>query len=193
MNLKRLARPRSKGFTLIEVMTVVAIIGVLSSLSIMGYQGVVRNARVNGEADIVAQFFKNARLRSVSTGCPHVVRYSLPTDTTQPGTLTMYRKGNCQLAGTTLPQELVTAPLDVIVNTYQTTPNMLAKPPFAGSLAGIPLYLGFTPNGLPMAAYNSGSLTQIASGATSIRFRATATQTYYRDVSVTGAGDVLAQ
>ena len=42
--------PPSRGFTLIEIMVVVAITAVLTTLSVVGYQSVMMNARTNGEA-----------------------------------------------------------------------------------------------------------------------------------------------
>jgi len=183
------------GFTLIEVMVVVAIIGVMTSLSVVGYQSVMRNARTNGEADMIAQFLKNARLRAVSTGCPHVVRYVVPP-TTSPmtaGSLTMYRKANCQLATTDLPQT-TTAPLDVLVNRYETTPNMwVVSSSAAANLAGRTYYVGFTVSGTPLSAYDNGTLTALGSATMSINVRARETEKYARDVTITGAGDVLAQ
>ena len=189
----RTHRQGSEGFTLIEVMVVVAIIGLLTSLSIVGYQAVTRNARTNGEADTLSQFLKNARLRAVSTGCPHVVRYEVPSAAMAAGTMTIYRKSPCTLTTAGLVQNTSTAPVDVVVNTYVTTPNMVVTASnAAGLLTGKTYYVGFATDGLPISGYYDTALNGVV-GAASLVFKARAADTYSRTLTISGAGDVASQ
>ncbi len=194
-----------RGFTLLEIMVVVAIMGVLSALAVTGYQGVMRNARTNGEADTLAQFFKNARLRSIATGCAHVVRYtgqsySLPAG--QPRMLVMYRKAGCTVSTAASLYFSIVAPADRMVNTYQL-PEMPLSVENLGTpnndLADDSLMVGFGADGKYVGAIDTAGIATMLPASTkqTIRFKpATGTteySRYQRDVVITEAGDVLGQ
>lgn len=196
-----------RGFTLIELMVVISIIGVLSALAVTGYQGVMRNARTNGEADTLSQFLKNARLRSIASGCAHVVRYtgqtfSLPL-VAQPRTLVMYRKAGCTVATAAslyFTAPAAPAPVDRIVSTYQLPDKALSVVHLGTGydLADDSLMVGFGADGNYVAAIDTGGPASLLPAATrqTIRFKPPATSEsyrYQRDVIITEAGDVLAQ
>ncbi len=168
-------------------MVVIAIIGILTSLSVVGYQAVASNGKANGETDVLAQFMRNARLRSVSTGCPHVVRYRGYSVSTGGGLLTLYRKANCTLTAQT---DLPSVSGDVVVNTYSLTPSMNVM---SGSndLENATYYVGFNPAGQPTVAYDAGSLTGLA-GNQSLTIRTRSTDTYVRTLSIASNGNVTA-
>ena len=183
-----------RGFTLIEVMTVVAITGLLTALSVAGYQSVTRNGRTNGETDVMTQFLKDARLRSVASGCPHVVRYNGQHFGTLPGTLMMYRKGGDCSMGATPSVNTSSAPLDVLVNTYVLAPNMVVTSSSAASdLDAKSVVTGFTTSGVPVSAYFAGSWVGLGSATHTLTIKASPTEQYSRQIVITGAGDVYSK
>lgn len=68
-----LTQRRSAGFTLIELMLVVTIIGILSALAGTAFQGMIRLGRVNGASNQLTAAINNARIRAVTQRCPHFV------------------------------------------------------------------------------------------------------------------------
>jgi len=72
---------RSGGFTLIEVMTVIAIIGVMSALALTVIGRRVGDQRAKGAVRSVANLFLLARTEAIRTGTNHVVYLQLdPAD-----------------------------------------------------------------------------------------------------------------
>lgn len=68
-----------RGFTLVELMVAVAIIGVLSAMTMTGMMEIAKTGRVNGTATSVARMLANARNRTVSERCRYVVQIAGPT------------------------------------------------------------------------------------------------------------------
>jgi prepilin-type N-terminal cleavage/methylation domain-containing protein len=62
-----------RGYTLMELMTTVALLAVLSLLSVTGLQPVVTRFRQRQAVDAAAQFLVRARQRAVETGRCHLV------------------------------------------------------------------------------------------------------------------------
>jgi prepilin-type N-terminal cleavage/methylation domain-containing protein len=62
-----------RGYTLMELMTTVALLAVLSMLSVTGLQPVVARFRQRQAVDATAQFLVRARQRAVETGRCHLV------------------------------------------------------------------------------------------------------------------------
>lgn len=95
-------RTARRGFTLIELMSVVAITGILAGLSANALQSSVRIARVNGEAKTIYNLLSNARFKAVAQGCPYVVEIVTPACAAslgqRAGTISVRRKGDCVLA-----------------------------------------------------------------------------------------------
>jgi type II secretory pathway pseudopilin PulG len=60
--------------SLVELLTVVAIVGVMSSLSVVSFRDFAMTGRVNRGAKVLATALASARLRAVSTGCMHFVQ-----------------------------------------------------------------------------------------------------------------------
>jgi prepilin-type N-terminal cleavage/methylation domain-containing protein len=62
-----------RGYTLLELMTVVALLGILSALSVTGLQPLVNRYRRQESVDTAAQLLVRARQRALETGrCHHV-------------------------------------------------------------------------------------------------------------------------
>jgi type IV fimbrial biogenesis protein FimT len=75
---KRRARS-SLGFTLIELMVVVVIIGILASLGVPTIVERLRERRANQAAQEIALLYRNARLRALGQGFAVLVSYNAAT------------------------------------------------------------------------------------------------------------------
>ena len=71
------ARARSAGFTLIEVMIAVAIIGFISALTLPNFSRYLENGRGRAAAKSVADAFNFARAQAIRTGNNHVVFFAV--------------------------------------------------------------------------------------------------------------------
>lgn len=70
---------KARGFTLLELMIVVAIIGVLGALSVFALGQILQQGRVNGAAARLTQLLRDARTRAVTQRCPHLVQINART------------------------------------------------------------------------------------------------------------------
>jgi prepilin-type N-terminal cleavage/methylation domain-containing protein len=93
-----------RGFSLIELMTIVAVIGMIASLAVTGIVSAVRVGRVNGSAGVLTRMLVDARVRSMVQHCPHFVQINgidyAPTSPEAgapigPGTISLVRKMDC--------------------------------------------------------------------------------------------------
>lgn len=148
-----------RGFTLLEMMTAVAVAGILSSLAMISLTAATNTAKVSGDADVLANFMRNARLRSIAQGCPFVVRWSGERANLNPRSVMLYRKRSCQL-GTPQDLRFDAAPVngDIVINRYE--PNRGLEMRAAGvDLTALTYYVGFNPLGAPMSGNSfSGSV-----------------------------------
>jgi len=77
----RRRRHTALGFTLIELMVVVAIVGVLAALASASLAGVRRQARASGQARLIVYRLQSARTLSVAQGWPQGYYFAGPGDT----------------------------------------------------------------------------------------------------------------
>ena len=71
---------KGRGFTLIELMVVVAIAGVLAALASSALTGLRRQARASGQARLLVYRLQSARTLSVSQGWPQGYYFGAPGD-----------------------------------------------------------------------------------------------------------------
>jgi prepilin-type N-terminal cleavage/methylation domain-containing protein len=93
-----------RGVTLVEIMVVVAIGGVMSSLAAVGMTNVVRHGRVNSAATSLARLATTARQRAMAERCRFVLQINGTTYNPASATADvprrasvafLYRKNNC--------------------------------------------------------------------------------------------------
>ncbi|MBL8922710.1 MAG: prepilin-type N-terminal cleavage/methylation domain-containing protein [Myxococcaceae bacterium] len=95
---------RRRGLTMIELLVVVALVGIIASMSVYTLSAVNDRAKVNGAAETVATVLRNARVQAITERCTYVVQINGPTynPTTAPadvprtpGSVLVWRKNNC--------------------------------------------------------------------------------------------------
>ncbi|HEY3593639.1 MAG TPA: prepilin-type N-terminal cleavage/methylation domain-containing protein, partial [Polyangiaceae bacterium] len=72
-------KPSSRGFTLLELMVVVIMIGVLAVLAVPAIAAQLRDRRTNQAAHEVALLFRQARARAMGRGTAVMVRFDTAT------------------------------------------------------------------------------------------------------------------
>ncbi|MCX7994891.1 MAG: prepilin-type N-terminal cleavage/methylation domain-containing protein [candidate division WOR-3 bacterium] len=75
---KRFYTEGKKGFTLVEMMVVIGIIGVIIALAVPNFAGMQRRARIKAAAQTLAQDLRQIRERALSKGIRHVITFDIP-------------------------------------------------------------------------------------------------------------------
>ena len=77
----RIDRHRARGgFTIIEVMIVVALVGIFAAFAVPSWQRYQRNLQVRAAARSVANAFAIARSRAITSGNRHIVAFAVDPD-----------------------------------------------------------------------------------------------------------------
>ena len=119
-----------RGFSLIELMVVVAIVGILGAMAAYSLSSVNEIGRVNGGAQGIANILRSARARAIMERCTYYVQFNGPAYTalTAPvdvprtaNTIIVWRKNNCQSNITAYVPGLAANLRDRRVNDYSMT------------------------------------------------------------------------
>ncbi|MBN8755157.1 MULTISPECIES: pilin [Variovorax] len=133
MNRRSIARNVQKGFTLIELMIVVAIIGILAAVALPAYQDYTIRAKVT-EGLTLASAYKTAVAETFSSGGPPAMTACTSAATCQPMGIT-YLENNKNVASITSAASGVititytTAVAPATANTLQLVPQTNAAAP----------------------------------------------------------------
>jgi prepilin-type N-terminal cleavage/methylation domain-containing protein len=116
-----------RGFSLVELMVVVGIVGLMAAMSAYALSSVNELGRINGNADVFANILRTARTRAITERCTYVVQMNgvnfAPTVADvprKPGTVLLWRKNNCQSTVGAYEGALPPAQRDRLVNDYAT-------------------------------------------------------------------------
>jgi type II secretory pathway pseudopilin PulG len=82
---------RLRGLTLVELLVVMGLLILLTSLSLNTLKGLLRSQKVTQAATLVKQYFENAQIRAVTNGRPVAVFLDRLSVDTVPGSLTVTR------------------------------------------------------------------------------------------------------
>jgi type II secretion system protein H len=96
---------KTKGFTLVELMIVIAIIGIMASVASFSWQRYVNNTNLRTAARELASDIANAKQRAVAEG----VNYRITITTGTPGNYTIEQRNAANTASTVIATKIPTA------------------------------------------------------------------------------------
>lgn len=145
----RVTRKREQGFTLLETLIVVAIMGILTAMAVVGSRNPMQNYRANAALDVVSSQLRVARQISISQ------RRWVTITIDQVANTISYQVQPPNVAGTTeVAGPVITVPLPpqtsfMLEAGVPDTPMAFGNiaPVYIGNLSGGPAGMCFTPTG----------------------------------------------
>jgi prepilin-type N-terminal cleavage/methylation domain-containing protein len=116
-----------RGFTLVEMMMVVGIIGAMAALASVGLSAMSRFGRVNGTTEAVTRLMATLRARAMTEHCRYMLQLNgpdydasaAPPDVPRmPATALVYRKGVCNAPGVAFEPGLPPGQQDRLVDQF---------------------------------------------------------------------------
>jgi len=154
--------------TLLELMTVVAILGVMVAMAINAMRAASKRGQINGAVDSLAYIVSQARVRAVTQQCPHFLvinhpQYMSAVSAINPPTpanstfftVVIARKGLCP---DTNPPQMFDPAADTVVDTYRIDGiDILVDPPL-GPLTGRSLMIMYDRFGRRSTAFTNAAM-----------------------------------
>lgn len=145
----KLKNKREQGFTLLESLIVIGIMGVLTAMAVIGSRGSMQTYRANAALDTVSSQLRTARQISISQ------RRNVAITIDQVNNTISYQIKAPTVAGTTeVDGPVITVPLPpqtfyMLEAGVPDTPMAFGNnaPVYIGNLSGGPVGMGFTPTG----------------------------------------------
>lgn len=147
-----LARNRMRGFSLLEMMMVLALMLIASSITFMSLQPALKDSRVNSAYNLTLMTMRRSRQRAVDERKTYIVTFIAPR------TMQIWRQD-----GAVPPNP---APPPVLLNTYTLPPDISFN-----NEPGIPTTAAGTPDGFGIGAFPVDFSVDYGGGFTSIYFR----------------------
>jgi type II secretion system protein H len=170
------SRAHGRGFTLIELMIVVVIIGLIAVIAIPTLAGDLKDRRTRRAAEEIASLFRNARMRALGRGAAVMVHYDASAksfsvrEAVRGGATTCARlpETNCLLPATRWTTDATTqggsqevAKIKLDASTEQTGLKVSVDGP--GDIKDVSEFsVCFSPVGRSFIAYGAASVTSMA-------------------------------
>jgi prepilin-type N-terminal cleavage/methylation domain-containing protein len=75
LSIGRQSSPTSKGYTLVELLSVIGILGVLCAIALPSFLGILNQTKINLLAEQVRQSLKEAQLQAISEGQSYIIQF----------------------------------------------------------------------------------------------------------------------
>jgi prepilin-type N-terminal cleavage/methylation domain-containing protein len=145
----RLTRKREQGFTLLETLIVVGIMGMLTGMAVIGSRGTMQTYRANAALDTVSSQLRTARQISISQRRWVQITINQVANTISYQVLPPNTPGTTELAGPIISVPLPPQTSFMLEAGVPDTPMAFGNvaPVYIGNLSGGPAGMRFTPTG----------------------------------------------
>lgn len=153
----------SSGFTMIEAMIVVAVIGIMAGIAMPGFIGWLPNYRLRSDARDVVSCLQEMKLRAVSENSNVVVIFDLPG-----GTYQSFVDDGVDGGGNPNPNEKDSSEIVLKNGVLYETVQFLSSTFNSSTSDPLNCYFGFNSRGLPSAGAVGGEIQLQSSNSKTI-------------------------